>query len=453
MKRTVLAMLAMASFWASPVWANTTGDAAAGLAAYNRGDFSAALRIWRKLAPNGDVQAQTGLGVLYYNGQGVVPNHGEALHWFSLAAEQGDADAQYNLAVMYAHGLGAAPDSAEARKWLERAAGQGHRQAVLDLADGPEKPTREANRRDRGAEATRQAAYEAGRAAYGRGDYETAMATWQPLAEAGYTVAETGIGVMFDRGLGTKADAAAATKWFRRAAISGDAAARTNLAVMHLQGLGAEKDDVQALTWLRRAADQNHPRAEYLLGLMLMSGQGVEAPDPEEAVRLYRRAALQNVAEAQYNLAVAYDTGVGVSAKNPVTAARWYRKAALGGVAAAHYNLGVLTYNGIGVTADPVAALAWFRMAASFGGGRTADVARQMADRASGELAPAQLGDAALAAFELAEEILGEGSRDMPRDIVLGVQALLVRAGFDPGPVDGVAGPRTMAALAALRQG
>ena len=451
MKRLIWAALAgaAAGLWNAPAVA--AADAAAGLAAYNRGDFGTALRIWQQLAPGGDVQAQTGLGVLYYNGQGVVPNHGEALHWFSQAAAQGDADAQYNLAVMYAHGLGVAPDTAAARQWLEEAARQGHRQAVLDLSKRPEPPVRSAQRgRTDSAEETRQAAYDAGREAYRRGDYATAMATWQPLATAGFTAAETAVGVLFDRGLGTQADAAAATKWFRRAAISGDAAARTNLALMHLQGLGAERDDEQALTWLRRAVDQRHPRAEYVMGLMLMSGQGVDA-DPAAAVAMYRRAALQGVAEAQYNLAVAYDTGVGVPAKNPVTAARWYRQAALGGMAAAHYNLGVLTYNGFGVAADPVAAVAWFRMAAGFGAGTTADVAARMAETAAADLSAAELGDAALAAFELAQDIAGKSGRTIPRDIVLGVQALLVRAGFDPGPIDGVAGPRTRAALAALK--
>jgi hypothetical protein len=53
-----------------------TGMAVAGpledaSAAYQRHDYATALRVWRPLADNGDVAAQTRLGYMFANGQGV----------------------------------------------------------------------------------------------------------------------------------------------------------------------------------------------------------------------------------------------------------------------------------------------------------------------------------------------------------------------------------------------
>ncbi len=461
--RCLGAVLAVASAWSAPAYAQAA-DAAEGLEAYNRGAFVTALRIWRDLAIAGDVQAQTGMGVLHYNGQGVAIDHGAALQWFSLAAEQGDADAQYNLAVMHGHGLAGPRDQETARYWLEQAALQGHRQAVLDLGQLPPinvatvAPPAKAVDSAQVAEATPlpkadavAGRYDAGRSAFEAGDFRLARTIWQPLAEAGNARAQTGLGVIYERGHGVDADAAEGAKWFRRAALAGDAAGQTNLALLHVMGRGVAEDDSQAMTWLRRAADQGNATAEYRLGLMHMAGGAAEA-SPTRAVALYRRAALREHAEAQYNLAVAYDTGVGVERANAVTAARWYRKAADSGLAQAQYNLGVLYLNGVGVAADPVTAHVWFSMAAGFGTGTTAEMATQMLALVGGQMSSIGQTDAALAAFDVARAIVSRTGDEVPSDIVLRTQAMLAWEGYDPGPIDGVAGPRTFSAIDRLKQ-
>ena len=43
--------------------------------------------------------------------QGVPQDYSTAVKWYSLAAEQGDADAQTNLGVMYANGEGVLQDN------------------------------------------------------------------------------------------------------------------------------------------------------------------------------------------------------------------------------------------------------------------------------------------------------------------------------------------------------
>ena len=73
-------------------------------AAYGRGDYATALRLFRPLAKQGLIVAQYNLGLMYIKGEGVPKNYPEALKCSRLAAEQGYAQAQYNLGLMYDNG-------------------------------------------------------------------------------------------------------------------------------------------------------------------------------------------------------------------------------------------------------------------------------------------------------------------------------------------------------------
>ena len=64
-----------------------------GEAAYQSGNYSTALRLWRPLAERGDAGAQFNLGVMYNNGRGVPKDYARAYMWFSLAAAGGDQTA------------------------------------------------------------------------------------------------------------------------------------------------------------------------------------------------------------------------------------------------------------------------------------------------------------------------------------------------------------------------
>jgi TPR repeat protein len=54
----------------------------------------------KRLAEQGDVDAQWNLGRMYGNGRGVPEDDAEAIKWYRLAAEQGYARAQFNLGGM-----------------------------------------------------------------------------------------------------------------------------------------------------------------------------------------------------------------------------------------------------------------------------------------------------------------------------------------------------------------
>ena len=93
-----------------------------GQAAYDRGDYATAQRLWRPLAELGSARAQNNLGVMYENGKGVPLNINEALRWYGLAAAQGYAGAQNNLALMYAIGRVVPRNPVRAYMWFTLAA-------------------------------------------------------------------------------------------------------------------------------------------------------------------------------------------------------------------------------------------------------------------------------------------------------------------------------------------
>jgi uncharacterized protein len=104
-----------------------------GAAAYDRADYATAMRLWLPLAEGGNGDAQTMLGIIYEEGQGVSQDHTAALTWYRRAADQGHPDAQFYLAYMHELGKGVPIDPAAAANWLSKAADQGHADAQFNL--------------------------------------------------------------------------------------------------------------------------------------------------------------------------------------------------------------------------------------------------------------------------------------------------------------------------------
>jgi TPR repeat protein len=68
-----------------------------GMAAYNRGDYVPAVKVFRAMAEQGNAEAQSLLGVMYRRGQGVARNSGRAFVWLSRAAARGNRKAKREL--------------------------------------------------------------------------------------------------------------------------------------------------------------------------------------------------------------------------------------------------------------------------------------------------------------------------------------------------------------------
>jgi uncharacterized protein len=126
----IAAAMAMMLAVARPVEAQ---DFAKGESAYDSGDYATALQQWKPLAYNGNADAQTRVGFLFYKGLGVPKDHVAAANWYTLAAQQGYAPGQAKLGFMYDFGRGVKKSDRLAVQWYRRAADQGNAFAQLSL--------------------------------------------------------------------------------------------------------------------------------------------------------------------------------------------------------------------------------------------------------------------------------------------------------------------------------
>ena len=206
-------------------------------------------------------------------------------------------------------------------------------------------------------------------AAYGNGDYATALRLWRELAQQGNALSQAYLGYMYATGRGVAKDEAEAVKWYRMAAEQGNANGQNNLGAMYERGHGVPQDDQQAVDWYRKAAEQGFAAAQDNLAGMYASGRGV-LRDDQQAVDWVRKAAEQGNASAQSNLGFMYRNGRGGLPQDDKQAVDWYRKAAEQGLATAQTNLGVMYRDGRGASQDHAEAERWFRKAAEQGDAR-----------------------------------------------------------------------------------
>ena len=141
-----------------------------------------------------------------------------------------------------------------------------------------------------------------GQMALDRGRPADARQIWTGLAERGDGEAGYLVGLLYDLGNGVQPDAAAAYRWYLRAAEAGIPAAAFNVAVLLDSGRGVGRDLSAAALWYARAAAAGHARAQYNLAQLYEAGEGVPR-NPDAADAWYRRAAEGGVAAATTRLA------------------------------------------------------------------------------------------------------------------------------------------------------
>ena len=183
-----------------------------GLEAYERHDYAAALRLWRPLAEQGDIEAQVYIGAIYQDGEGVPQDFAEAARWYHKAAEQGDEGADIYL-----------------------------NQVLRILKEEAED-------------------------AVGREDYATAFKLFEVAAELGDAGAQTLFGLMYYDGIGTPQDYREAKSWLLKAVAQGYAGAQNALGNMYYFGQGVPQDYKPAMKWYLMAAKQSDARAQSALG-------------------------------------------------------------------------------------------------------------------------------------------------------------------------------------------
>lgn len=104
-------------------------DGAAGLRAYEAGDYATAYSEFLPLAEAGQASAQAALGQMYLDGNGVPQDPAQAAAWLEKAAGAGNARASAQIGALYATGTGVVQDEVKASYWLLKAANQNVRQS------------------------------------------------------------------------------------------------------------------------------------------------------------------------------------------------------------------------------------------------------------------------------------------------------------------------------------
>ncbi|MEO5808814.1 MAG: SPOR domain-containing protein [Sphingomicrobium sp.] len=125
MKQTArLALTAIALTLAAPAAAQSVR---AGIEAWQKGDFAAAITVWRPLAAKGDADAAFNLGQAYRLGKGVPLSLASAQSWYEKAARAGHVDAATSLGILlFQNG-----NRTSSMRWLKQAAEAGEPRALL----------------------------------------------------------------------------------------------------------------------------------------------------------------------------------------------------------------------------------------------------------------------------------------------------------------------------------
>lgn len=145
------------------------------------------------------------------------------------------------------------------------------------------------------APGTGGASAQAGWDAFGRGDYQGALAVWTPLAEAGDSSMQLLVGSIYDFGQGVPQDDTEAAKWYQMAAERGSAKAQYQLGALYTRSPQA-KDPKQGYTWLTIAAKTigsgnvsgiTADQATTLRALAAMSLSEAEVAEAEAAAKAF----------------------------------------------------------------------------------------------------------------------------------------------------------------------
>jgi SEL1 protein len=176
------------------------------------------IEYYQMLADKGDVQAQVGLGQLYYQGgRGIPLDHQKALQYFTQAANSENGVAMAFLGKIYLEGS----ENVKA-------------------------------------------------------DNDTAFKFFKKSADLGNPVGQSGLGIMYLQGKGVpKVDTTKALKYFTQAAEQGWVDGQLQLGNMYFGGIGVKRDFKQANKYFNLASQSGHVLAFYNLAQMHADGLGM----------------------------------------------------------------------------------------------------------------------------------------------------------------------------------
>lgn len=286
-------------------------------------------------AHSGDADSQVELADCYHDGaHGFRVNLKLAARWYLEAAKRGRPRAQATIGEMYEFGEGVPQDHQKALDWIRKG-----------TVEWPQSAIGVAYRYEHGFKAPT--------------DLPKAMEWYRISAEAGYVIAQTSLGELYERAPGLQ-NLDEAVRWYRAAANTWGPA-MCNLGRLYEAGKGVTQDYAEAARWYRTAIDKaGAVCGEYGLGLLYEQGLGVPK-DRNKAMELYHGVAAGN-ADAQRRLFSLYEVDLGLPA-DPDKAIEWYRANAQRGDRRAEVGLGLHYQYGKGVPTNLYVAYALYILA------------------------------------------------------------------------------------------
>lgn len=294
-----------------------------------------------KAAEMGNVDAETDLGGMYYEGNhGIDKNYDLAFAYTREAAEKQSTIAASNMSLFYRLGAGVEIDIEKSIEWAIKAAELGDTDRIFQYASW----------------------YFNGENGMPE-DRAKALEYSIIAADNGSITAMENTGICYMNGWGTSTDKIKAIEWFEKAAREDSSKAFYNLEKLYSEidpqngpykyfnilkqtadnggceamyrlhekyrdGQGTEIDLGKAITYLQKAVDGEHPEACFRMAFYCMNGEyGVEK-DQQRAIKLWEVAADKgNSVVAMENIAFSYESGNGAE-KNIDLAIHWFERAA-----------------------------------------------------------------------------------------------------------------------------
>jgi len=254
------------------------------MAAYQRGDFQEALKLFQQLAEAGSPPAQHIVGSMYMEGKGTKQDYAEAMKWFERGEKLGDPNSIATAAILYMDGQGVPQDLVKARALLRRAVVVTKDEKLRDKFWTIYESTWQ---KDTQAPPEAWIPY---KLAYARGQFATALEEAQKLAEKGNALAQYILGLMYDAGQGTPRNPELSFKWLTLSAAQNQPLAQVLLGNSYLNGRIGPQDEQEGVRLLRLAAEQGEPNAAMQLGALYEKGIAVPQ-DNKEASGWYAMAA------------------------------------------------------------------------------------------------------------------------------------------------------------------
>lgn len=379
-----------------------------GRAQFDEGNLEAAKAAFESAALAGYGSAERALGDLYWSGKGVERSEQIAFEHYERAADLGEPA---GLIGAIRRKIDSGTDAAELLDAIENAGLNGAADAWnilggLSIA-GPEGPVAD--------------------------DVELALMRGfaAEIAEAGVE-----LGRLYDR----RGDDTAALEIYGRLVAADNADAMWEMS-RHMTGEVAEE-------WVEAAAARGQPSAMYAMAAGYRDGAGGRAADREAYLEWLQKAAEADELEAIVEIAT---VRLGERPANYAEAGAWFQKAAAREDVRAYLGLAHILERGYeGVKPDAAAAYEWYsraiaageRTEAYFRRARLLDRAgdSQSIDKAAADLMAAGAGGPVAASARA-------GFREFTRETRAAVQQLLAAAGHYTGKVDGVFGPKAIAAF------